>query len=315
MGDFIKIQNNVKESVFTKMLSFRNSSQIIQRRLFCSISISSPDLLELATGESSLESQSNSEIIYGIHPVNAALLAKRRTIQTVYYRRDLVENNEKIKAILEDCWAQNVPTKPVARSKISTFIPKDKPHQGLFAKVSRLYCTPFSCTAENIQSLVKETPSVWLMLNEVQDPMNFGAILRTAYFLGCGGIFVSHRNSCRLTPVVSKASSGAMELLPVHSVSNLPHFARVLRGLDWDVIGTTSSEENPESLPISSFQLKKSCLILLGNEGQGLSKELLDLCTLALYVESRRTLNTSIDSLNVSAASAIILHHLLNKCN
>lgn len=248
------------------MLSFRNSPQFFQRQLFSTFSRNSPDLLELVNGESSSESQnSHSEIIYGIHPVNAALLAKRRTIHTVYYRRDLIDTNEKIKVILQDCWAQNVPTKPVARSKISTLIPKDKPHQGLLAKVSRLYCTPFPCTAEHIQSLIIEKkPSVWLMLYEVQDPMNFGAILRTAYFLGCSGIFISSHNSCRLTPVVSKASSGAMELLPIHSVSNLPHFARILKELNWDVVGTTSSSGHLESLPISSFQLEKSCLLLLG---------------------------------------------------
>lgn len=260
-----QVQNNFYRSLVPEMLSIRNSVRTIQRQLFCTTAINSPDLLDLVYGESSSESKNdNSEIIYGIHPVNAALLAKRRIIQTVYYRRDLIDSNEKIKAILQDCWAQNIPTKPVARSKINTFIPKDKPHQGLFAKVSRLYSTPLFCTTEHIQSLIKEKPSVWLMLYEIQDPMNFGAILRTAYFLGCGGIFISSQNSCRLTPVVSKASSGAMELLPVHSVSNLPHFTQVLKELDWDVVGTGSSGEIPESLPISSFQLEKSCLLLLG---------------------------------------------------
>ena len=194
-----------------EMLSYRNAHRFwslsctrIRGKVSFSNHRSSPDLLELDQGNSDSENLNHSELLYGIHPVNAAISAKRRNIHTVYYRRDLVDTNDKIKGILEDCWAGNIPTKAVPRSKINTYIPKDKHHQGIFAKVSRLYFTPLLCTREHIQSLTLNEASnqVWLMLNEIQDPMNFGSILRTAYFLGCNGIFVTNHNKYKLLSII-----------------------------------------------------------------------------------------------------------------
>lgn len=65
---------------------------------------------------------------------------------------------------------------------------------------------------------------MWVALDEVSDPQNFGAILRSALYLGAAGVVTCQRNSAPLSPVVSKASSGAMEVLPVHSAKNLPQF-------------------------------------------------------------------------------------------
>lgn len=65
---------------------------------------------------------------------------------------------------------------------------------------------------------------MWVALDEVTDPQNFGAILRSALFLGAAGVVTCQRNSAPLSPVVSKASSGAMEVVPVHSAKNLPQF-------------------------------------------------------------------------------------------
>ena len=60
-------------------------------------------------------------------------------------------------------------------------------------------------------------PPVWLVLDEVKDPQNFGALLRSALFLGCGGVIACAKNSAALSPAVSKASAGALELMPVRS--------------------------------------------------------------------------------------------------
>lgn len=169
------------------------------------------DLLKLENELTSngVDSSSTFEILYGIHPVNCALSAKRRTIQTVYYRKDLLETNDKIKQIIQHCWEENIETQAVHRSKIDALLlpqsrsSNGKPphHQGLLAKVSRLYFTPTPCTSQFVEDVCQSnakssssSPSskqVWLLLNEIQDPMNFGSILRSAYFLGCENIFVS----------------------------------------------------------------------------------------------------------------------------
>ena len=96
--------------------------------------------------------------------------------------------------MLERCWEENVKTQPVPQSKIDTIAPKGKPHQGLLAKTTRLYYTPIPCTQQTVAQLFSEKEAskpVWLLLNEIQDPMNFGSILRSAYFMGCDKIFVT----------------------------------------------------------------------------------------------------------------------------
>ncbi len=180
------------------MWSFK-VSQMVSRRNFSKSSNfrAGLDLLSLDKGRSPAREEFYFDFLYGVHPVSCAVEAKRRSIETVFYRRDLVDHNKRVKEILERCWAENVPTQAVPQSKIDSIMAaKGKPHQGLIAKASRLYYTPTPCTQEFLAGLLHQQASkpVWLFLNEIQDPMNFGSILRTAYFLGCEHIFVtSHK--------------------------------------------------------------------------------------------------------------------------
>lgn len=156
-------------------------------------SMSGLDLLSLEKNHSPGREEFYFDFLYGIHPISCALEAKRRSIQTVFYRRDLVDHNQRVKEILERCWADNIKTQPVSQNKIDTITEKAKSHQGLIAKASRLYYTPAPCTQQFVNELTqtKSSKQVWLFLNEIQDPMNFGSILRSAYFLGCDKILVS----------------------------------------------------------------------------------------------------------------------------
>lgn len=161
---------------------------IQQQQRYYSSRSSGFDLLSLEKSHSPGREEFYYDYLYGIHPIACALEAKRRNIQTVFYRRDLVDRNQRIKEILERCWAENIKTQPVSQTKIDTVMIEKaiKPHQGLIAKVSRLYYTP----NQSINELTQQK-QVWLFLNEIQDPMNFGSILRSAYFLGCDRVLVS----------------------------------------------------------------------------------------------------------------------------
>lgn len=151
------------------------------------------DLMSLENKGSPAKEEFYFDFLYGIHPISCALEAKRRSIKTIFYRKDLLDHNERIREILKRCWAENIQTQPVNQSRIENMIGKGKPHQGLLAKTTRLYYTPTQCTHQFISDLEKEglSKQVWLMLYEIQDPMNFGSILRSAYFLGCSKVFVT----------------------------------------------------------------------------------------------------------------------------
>jgi len=135
---------------------------------------------------------------------------------------------------------------------------------------------------------------------------------------------------------VSKASSGAMELFPVHSINNVPELCRVMKeDFGWDIVGTVApskdDQENCGGIPCGSFQLEKSSLIILGwfslylttykkdfnlffsgNEGRGLGDLHPELLTRRVFIPSyRRDLSVCVDSLNVSAAAAVLLHSMM----
>ncbi|KGL77332.1 hypothetical protein N309_06302, partial [Tinamus guttatus] len=157
---------------------------------------------------------------------------------------------------------------------------------------------------------------VWLALEHVQDPMNLGALLRSAYFLGVDRVVSSRSNSCPLTPTVSKASSGAMEVFDVYSTDNFQGFLKVKLSICWEVVGTVSSAEATEDVPVINcleFQWSKPIILVIGNEGDGMSLETQRLCHRMLIVPPGRALCPGIESLNVSVATGILLHSICSQ--
>eukprot|EP00172_Hildenbrandia_rubra_P002575 Plantae.Rhodophyta-Hildenbrandia_rubra.ctg35234.p1 GENE.Plantae.Rhodophyta-Hildenbrandia_rubra.ctg35234~~Plantae.Rhodophyta-Hildenbrandia_rubra.ctg35234.p1 ORF type:complete len:650 (+),score=116.22 Plantae.Rhodophyta-Hildenbrandia_rubra.ctg35234:149-2098(+) len=150
----------------------------------------------------------------------------------------------------------------------------------------------------------------WLALDEVSDPQNLGALLRSAHFLGVTGIFLSHKNCSRLSPVVSKASAGAMEMMEVHSVGSMPRFLRHAAERGWRVIATAVEDD---ALPCHKLELSRPTVIVLGSEGSGLRTLVRQSCTDVVEIVRASENDDGIDSLNVSVAGGIVLHQLLGQ--
>uniref|UniRef100_A0A8C1FDP5 Mitochondrial rRNA methyltransferase 1 homolog (S. cerevisiae) n=1 Tax=Cyprinus carpio carpio TaxID=630221 RepID=A0A8C1FDP5_CYPCA len=147
---------------------------------------------------------------------------------------------------------------------------------------------------------VKNHRALWLVLDGVQDPMNLGAILRSAYFLGVD----------RTRHLLSKASAGVMEVMEVFGYGNLKDMIKVWKVEEgWQVVGTVGLEEcSPEStvMPCSDFKMSRPTLLLMGGEGDGLSPELRQMCDVQLTIPPRRNLHPEVESLNVSVEAVVI---------
>ena len=165
-------------------------------------------------------------------------------------------------------------------------------------------------------------PPVWLALDEVCDPQNLGAILRSAHFLGAAGVLLSPTNCAPPSPAVSKASAGALEWVAVHAASRpLPAVLRAAAEAGWDVVGAASSAgkgraaavdgaASPAALPT------RPAILVLGSEGGGLRPAVAAACGRFICVERGGAGPGSagpgaVDSLNVSAAAAVLLHRLV----
>ncbi|XP_057243988.1 rRNA methyltransferase 1, mitochondrial-like, partial [Malurus melanocephalus] len=122
--------------------------------------------------------------------------------------------------------------------------------------------------------------------------------------------------SCPLTPTVSKASAGAMEVFDVYGTDDLQGFLKAKSAEGWEVVGTVSRPEDVEDVPViscSEFQWDKPIIVVIGSEGEGLSPQTQQQCQLMLTIPPGRELHPGIDSLNVSVATGILLHSICSQ--
>nr|XP_045231063.1 rRNA methyltransferase 1, mitochondrial isoform X1 [Macaca fascicularis] len=288
------------------------------------------------------------ELLFGLSPCLLALRAARRSVARLLLQAGKAGLQGERAELLRMAEARDIPVLRPRRQKLDTMC-RYQVHQGVCMEVSPLRPRPWSEAGE--ASPGDDPQQLWLVLEGIQDPRNFGAVLRSAHFLGVDKVITSRRNSCPLTPVVSKASAGAMEVMDVFSTDDLTGFLQRLawrvssacccgkaggapsRGLCWGpipswtkaqqgwlVAGTVGCPraEDPQSseIPITScleFPWDRPTLLVLGNEGSGLSQEVQASCQLLLTILPRRQLPPGLESLNVSVAAGILLHSICSQ--
>ncbi len=146
------------------------------------------------------------------------------------------------------------------------------------------------------------------------DPQNLGSIIRSATFFGCTGIVTSLKRSCDYTPIVSKASAGCMETFPNLFRTKSPlQFLKRAKDFGFKIIGTGLNSHLYSNQSVD-FNPNDRTILLLGNEGNGLSEEVLSLCHENLQISSQFNSNpAALDSLNVSVATGILLDRLTRR--
>ncbi|KAL3133142.1 hypothetical protein ABBQ38_007036 [Trebouxia sp. C0009 RCD-2024] len=269
------------------------------------------------TTTSILQDNWKGDAVYGVSPVLAALKFSRRTLYSLHVQEGLKPAKKKDQTAV----ARAVQAAKAAGADVCStskhdlnIISGNRPHQGLVLDCSPLSFVPIDRLEDANQSPGDLTkPPLWLVLDEVMDPQNFGAALRSAHFLGASGVLTCHRNSAPLSPVVSKASAGAMEAMPVHSAQNLPRTLAAAAAAGWQVIGATS---DPTSMNCLDVSMTQPTLLVLGNEGVGLRTTVRNVCQALVKIDTGHVTDPdSVDSLNVSVATGILLHQLLTSRN
>jgi len=266
------------------------------------------------TSTSLLQDNWVGDAVYGVNPVLAALKFSRRSLYSLHVQDGL----RPVKKQDQTAVSQAVQAAKDAGAAVNTaskldlnIISGNRPHQGLVLDCSPLSFVPIDRLEDAMQSSDDLTkPPLWLVLDEVMDPQNFGAALRSAHFLGANGVLTCSRNSAPLSPVVSKASAGAMEAMPVYSAQNLPRTLAAAAESGWQVIGAASEASSVNCLDV---QMTQPTLLVLGNEGVGLRTTVRNICHKLVKVDTgHKTEFDNVDSLNVSVATGILLHQLLS---
>lgn len=177
-------------------------------------------------------------------------------------------------------------------------------HQGVILKV-REYKT------YDLNQLIEDNEnnenSLLLILDGVVDPHNLGAILRTSESIGVNGVIIPKNNSAPLNATVAKTSTGAIELIPVAKVVNLTTTITKLKEAGYWIVGA----EAKESVDYRSVDYSGKIALVLGSEGYGISRLVLENCDYRV----RLPMLGKITSLNVSVATGILLYQVYNNRN
>ena len=221
------------------------------------------------------------------------LLASGKTIDKVFAERG--EHTGSIGALLAEVRERKIPIVTVDRVRLDAMTGGTR-HQGIAALVAeRAYAT-----FEDILAVSAERgePPFIVICDGVEDPHNLGAIIRSAECMGAHGIIIPKRRSVGLTPVVAKASAGAIEHLPVARVTNLVAAIEQLKEA-----GLWIYAADMDGTPYDGTDLTGAVALVVGNEGSGVSHLVREKCDFVLSIPQYGAVN----SLNVSNATAILV--------
>ena len=176
-------------------------------------------------------------------------------------------------------------------------------HQGIVALASPV-------TFSSLEDVLKraaarnETPFL-LLLDELQDPQNVGALIRSADAAGVHGVLLPRRRSCPLNMVVAKISAGAVNYVPVVQIGNIVQTLRSLKEQGFWVIG---ADMDGESLYFDA-DLDRPLVLVIGAEGKGLGRLVKENCDMLVRIPMQGGVN----SLNASAAGAILMYEVVRQ--
>ncbi|MEE9375439.1 MAG: 23S rRNA (guanosine(2251)-2'-O)-methyltransferase RlmB [Rhizobiaceae bacterium] len=230
--------------------------------------------------------------LYGLHTVRAALLNDKRQKSKLYV------NEHSISRLGEDLiHASGVPTTVIFPDELDKLVGAEAVHQGVI-----LECSPLdTLDASELFHLV-DSPML-LALDQITDPHNVGAILRSAVAMGVDAVLMTSRNSALETAVLAKSASGALDMVKLVHLRNLTKGLDELNQMGFATIGLDSEGPLVLEETLTNTRGSNVCLIL-GSEGKGLREKTRITCT-AL---ARLDMPGAIKSLNVSNAAALSLY-------
>lgn len=232
------------------------------------------------------------ELLYSRNAVYETLRAKRRQVFSIEIA-DTAQEKGRIVEILKLANEQKIKVSRVPRGKLDKVHDN---HQGVVAEVSKY---PYSDVVEILEQAKEKLPFV-LILDSLQDPQNFGTLLRTAEAVGVHGVIIPLARTVEVTPAVVNASSGASEHMLI-AQSNLSQAIDALKDNDVWIAGLDQAGAEVEA---GSRHLKGAVGLVVGSEGEGLHELTRKKCDIVLKLP----MQGRIESLNAAVAGSVALY-------
>lgn len=293
-----------------------------------------------------------SQFLFGTPVINAALGARRRKLYRLYVlntgkRAQEIQDQQNNPQILAKKCGVPVTFVEPQRAAMLDKMSGGRPHNGYILEASPLPQLPVKslgpCSAPHSKPTFevvlgrqskeeeavngtdpripyrrgKQRKPFVVLLHEVVDPGNLGAMIRSAAFLGASAVAITAGGSATLTPVAAKAAAGAAEEIPVLVVGSDMDFIEASKKAGWRFYATAppSAQKNPRKTTAAEIEkddplAEAPCVLVLGSEGHGLPKKLRRAANFEISIPGAS--RTSVDSLNVSVAGGILCNAFLN---
>ena len=230
-----------------------------------------------------------SDILYGRNTVEAAINNKR--VKKIY----ILENHDLLKLVEEN----NIPYEIVNRNRLDNMAKKEN-HQGILAEVR-------SFKFSTIDEIIKKENGFIVMLDNLNDVHNLGAIIRTCECAGVDGLIYKKNNNVRVNETVAKVASGALEYMKIVEVTNLTNTIKQLKDKGYWVYGSAGDADDS----YDNHDYKENVVLIIGGEGDGMSRLVKENCDHIISLP----LNGKINSLNASVAAGILIYEVIEKRN
>ncbi len=240
------------------------------------------------------------EVIFGFHPVIEALAAGKRTFYKIHTTKQIA--SKRLDRVVEMARSRGVIVDPV-NNEVLKFMTGTQLHQGVCASVSAFQPAALKEILQAAENK-KEAPFI-AILDGIVDPNNLGAIVRTALCAGVHGIVVPKDRAAGPTPVVSRASAGALEHALFCRVTNI---VKTLDALKSENIWVAGLDMNGDRT-VFSADLSGPVAVVVGGEGKGIRPLVKKHCDYLVSIPQKGP----VDSLNASVASAVILYEVFRK--
>jgi 23S rRNA (guanosine2251-2'-O)-methyltransferase len=241
--------------------------------------------------------QQATEFVFGIHPCIKILASKKRPVRQIYILSD--KRNTYINRILKMAKRREIQIIYTDKKKLD-HITNRANHQGVAILTQKTHAMSLR---QALLAEKNENP-IWLAINEITDPQNLGAILRSAACLGVTTVLLPQRRTVGITPTVQKTASGALEDINIVSIANLNQAIIELKKNNFWVYGAEMS-----GTPITKVTYAKPMLLVIGSEGEGLKHKTAEHCDELISIPQAG----GVESLNAACACAIILYDVLAK--
>ncbi len=231
--------------------------------------------------------------MYGRHALEEALAKAPHTVRKVFLSPEAAERD-----LRENLSKRGIPFSIMKSNDAAHLVGKDASHQGVIAVVAPgSLVQDFTIFKKNLQP-TKET--ILVLLDELTDPQNVGAIIRSAAAFGASGVLIPEHRQAPVTGAVVKVSAGMVFSVPLVSIGNVNYTVHNLKEMGFKTYGLVMNG----TMNVADEKFEAPTLFIVGNEGRGIREKTLELCDVRLRIP----MNPRCESLNASVSAAVVLY-------